>query len=89
MGPGRATADMLTGIGGSSGRYSGGFASNRPSKVIKVVINSTQTLTINVPDRIPIIIPSSHSNDEDSVIGGNKSQSWVSNVNQQQLQQST
>jgi hypothetical protein len=54
LGTGRATADMLTGVGGSSGRYSGGFSNTRPSKIIKVIIDSNHTFTINVPERIPV-----------------------------------
>jgi hypothetical protein len=85
LGTGRATADMLTsagagggGGGGSTGRYSGGFSNTRPSKIIKIVIDSSHTFTINVPDRIPI--NTQHNNDDEAspIGGGNKSQSWIS-----------
>ena len=68
---GRATADMLTtGVGSSQGRFSSGFNQSRPSKIIKVVIDSTHTFTINVPDRVPINIL---DDDSSPIAGSNKS----------------
>lgn len=61
---GRATAEIPS--SSTSSRYSGAF-SNRPMKVIKILIDNNYTFTINVPEKITLpIIEETYGNQRNS-----------------------